>query len=788
MIDNELYNTHFITKVKRRGKLNRFLEWIMIGTSLALGVMQTWTWDGTNLKNETTYIERHIGKKKTIKSENFAGLATIYFTRVGFQTWTVPTDWNNASNTISVIGGGGAAGGTGAAGGGGGYAAVNNFSLAPGATTWVLVGRGSVLFEAGGTSYFCIANRAPTNSGEGCLATGGGAGSAPSVGGIGGNTVLSGGGIGDVIHFGGYGGGSNLVSYGGGGGGAAGPHGNGVDGQNGIGTPSGGSGGAGDAGYGGAGGISTPAYGLINDGLNGPNMGSGGGGAECTIIGVVGKGGLYGGGGGGNGGSIGAQGIVKISYTPAYVPPIPANTVANTPAVSGNGGGLCECVMPVYNPGNEDTGSAKHAQYYWAYGSWSDTWSGPAHYDSNYNKLQSLASDDDTSDYDNQYDTPTSWAVTNEQENPFNDYPRVWKSRSNEWLEDSGQRSVWARHRVTMANSLCLPASEPALGYVTCTTNLLYMNEQTSGYRLTYSNATGYFQHGDIIAQDINSNTTTYGTLFQMDPNYIWLNIPIGAFISGLPVYNATDPTINAFVLDSVHIAEKYSTNVFIGHSRYISKSTVLATGQDAEDLTVYMSVYRPANANFKVYGKVINSYDPTLYQDRIWSLLHESNNTSSSFSSLTNLNDFVNVEYHFPTSQLLYGPISGCSCNTSSFQISVPSSNAFTTGVRVYLSDTVSGAFNVRTVGFLPDNQTIQVLSLPSFASSNVSVGIIPGLEDDMAAFLYDQNNNSMRYVTKDDIYFDSFKQFAVKVVPISDSPVIVPRATNLRVLALQV
>jgi hypothetical protein len=49
-------------------------------------------------------------------------------------TWTVPADWNNANNTIEVIGGGGGGGANstgdvGTGGGGGGYAKVTNKTL-----------------------------------------------------------------------------------------------------------------------------------------------------------------------------------------------------------------------------------------------------------------------------------------------------------------------------------------------------------------------------------------------------------------------------------------------------------------------------------------------------------------------------------------------------------------------------------------------------------------------------------------------------------------------------------
>src|SRR5262249_37458762 len=63
-------------------------------------------------------------------------------------TWTVPSDWNNANNTIEVIGGGGGSGGgfgsvlAGGGGGGGGYSKVVNLTLTPNATVSIQVGAG----------------------------------------------------------------------------------------------------------------------------------------------------------------------------------------------------------------------------------------------------------------------------------------------------------------------------------------------------------------------------------------------------------------------------------------------------------------------------------------------------------------------------------------------------------------------------------------------------------------------------------------------------------------------
>src|SRR5438105_1374799 len=66
-------------------------------------------------------------------------------------SWTVPSDWNNANNSIELIGGGGGAGpgysdssGSGGEGGGGGgaggYSKITNVSLVPNSAVTIAVG------------------------------------------------------------------------------------------------------------------------------------------------------------------------------------------------------------------------------------------------------------------------------------------------------------------------------------------------------------------------------------------------------------------------------------------------------------------------------------------------------------------------------------------------------------------------------------------------------------------------------------------------------------------------
>lgn len=268
--------------------------------------------------------------------------STIVIFLVSGTSWTVPFDWNNAVNTIEVIGGGASGSACGATNfapgnGGGAYSSASNITFTPGAVIPYTVGLGGVSVSTnntgtngntGGDTWF----GASTFASSTVAAKGGTFGTISGssvVGGLGGQASA---GIGTIKFSGGNGGSG---AGGTGGGGAAGPHGAGQSGATAAGSL-GSAGGAGDAGSGGVGGTAGATGG--NGGTNvtwtstaGPTagVGGGGGGTNTNTGGSVtgGSGGLYGAGGGaGSTGGFtvgtsgaGRQGIIVITYLSTFI-------------------------------------------------------------------------------------------------------------------------------------------------------------------------------------------------------------------------------------------------------------------------------------------------------------------------------------------------------------------------------------------------------------------------------------------------------------------------------------
>lgn len=87
---------------------------------------------------------------------------------------------------------------------------------------------------------------------------------------------------------------------------------------------------------------------------------------------------------------------------------------------------------------------------------------------------------------------------------------------------------------------------------------------------------------------------------------------------------------------------------------KYISQVITLADGQDAEDLRIILSAYRPpgTNADIKVYVRVSNGEDFESIYSRNWIPMEAFN--SEIYSSKSNRSDWREFNYKFPDSVML--------------------------------------------------------------------------------------------------------------------------------------
>ena len=85
--------------------------------------------------------------------------------------------------------------------------------------------------------------------------------------------------------------------------------------------------------------------------------------------------------------------------------------------------------------------------------------------------------------------------------------------------------------------------------------------------------------------------------------------------------------------------------------NKYISKTVTLAPDQDAEDLVVFISTYRPAGTDVKVYCKLRNINDTDSFESKDY--IEMERVTDDVFSSISSRDDFVSFDFKIPEALL---------------------------------------------------------------------------------------------------------------------------------------
>jgi hypothetical protein len=113
-----------------------------------------------------------------------------------------------------------------------------------------------------------------------------------------------------------------------------------------------------------------------------------------------------------------------------------------------------------------------------------------------------------------------------------------------------------------------------------------------------------------------------------------------------------TSRTHSVYVHNLVNDDDTDETNPSGGNliNKYISRTITLGEDQDAEDLKVYITAYKPPGTDIKVYVKLKNSTDPDPFDSKDWI---EMDKVADTVSSLVDKSDFRGFEFKLPDSSL---------------------------------------------------------------------------------------------------------------------------------------
>ena len=383
--------------------------------------------------------------------------------------------------------------------------------------------------------------------------------------------------------------------------------------------------------------------------------------------------------------------------------------------------------------------------------------------------------------------------------NEFIDTDRIIMSVSNELQNPAGSvgtKTFYIQANLSSFDSKTSPYIDTSISESTTLTHNIVENENNlSGYTLQLNNYDGNVKIGDVMWQN-NGLSNTSAIVLSIYNGTIRVSNLVSSNTSVIPYFIANGTATATGVGGSyiVNTALPYNESVspdFWNASRYVSKTVVLDQGQDAEDLVAYLTAYRPTGTDFRVYGKILSASDTSSFASRPWGIMTESSTTAGLNSSLVNTNDYVELNYEFPQSVQIFSSFANCTANTTTLNMPSGQTNqSLKAGDYVYIHDNVTSGFNVRRIKYITSGNTtsVSLISNVSITTANASIGVIPGLTSQYAPFKYDGNNNIVRYSDTSDNVYDSFLNFAMKVVFLADDPAIIPRMTDIRCIALQI
>jgi len=197
-----------------------------------------------------------------------------------------------------------------------------------------------------------------------------------------------------------------------------------------------------------------------------------------------------------------------------------------------------------------------------------------------------------------------------------------------------------------------LNAVVPKFAYITppgTSLNLSYIGTSntytidSTGYRAVSGFETEFLDKERIVASRSNevdnmsgNKSMTFNAEMSTDTEYLSPVIDTVRY-QELLIKNDIDP-----------IEFKYNEFFNSGNtkSKYVSQIVTLAPGQDAQDLQIILSAYRPLNTDIQVWVKVINGEDTRSISQQTWAPLY--NDSTNMYSDSDNPDDFREYVFKF--------------------------------------------------------------------------------------------------------------------------------------------
>lgn len=304
----------------------------------------------------------------------------------------------------------------------------------------------------------------------------------------------------------------------------------------------------------------------------------------------------------------------------------------------------------------------------------------------------------------------------------------------------------------------------------------------------------------EVLNSSLHTNTDLL-----IDKKSVIVNTQISISLSNTELYQS--PTINQGDLDMFVIQNEISNTYLITDAntvlidteidgngtavcRHIGTKVTFANNRFAEDVRVYMTAYRPANTNIKVYARVHNIADPEAFDDKSWTPLEYKDNDGQ-FSSSDDSGDFIEYTLGLPqysdTANTLTGTFTVASSSSNTLVAAGVQPSSF------LANNDVIKLYNP----LIPEDYIIGVVTLAnttaiqlgSAVGNNNVVGAgfkVDRIKYYNTAFNNITNDNVSRYYNSSLVEFDKFNTMQIKVVLLSDTTYKAPKIDQIQVIGV--
>lgn len=254
---------------------------------------------------------------------------------------------------------------------------------------------------------------------------------------------------------------------------------------------------------------------------------------------------------------------------------------------------------------------------------------------------------------------------------------------------------------------------------------------------------------------------------------------------------NNVGPLLDLAALDSLLIenkinntsAEEETRTGGDAQTKYITRKVVLAEGQDAEDLKVFLDNSIPTGTAVEVYAKLQSAEDDGEFlNDIYWRKLEVE---EAPFIATSGVAEYT---YKIPEKSTGSWGVNGDGVFeydiTRVASIPVVSGGTYASAPIIKITDDAGVGYGASAEAIM-DGTTVSSIRITNpgrdYSAGNVNAQIVPGSGGEEVA-------GSLGTATTSTVTYKTYKNFSIKIVHLSDNRAVLPKTKSLRAYALQV